>query len=511
MNGSSLWPYVEANKINARKDIDKKDTVIFETGYGPSGLPHIGTFGEVVRTNWVRTAFEQLTGKKTKLITFSDDMDALRKVPDNVPNQDILRDSIGLPLTKVPNPFSTNHSSFADHNNAMLCSFINNTGIDFEFASSTDYYSSGRFNDGLYQMALKHDEIVAAVVPTLRTARSESWSPFMPIHPISGHVQMTKIHSVDAERGFITWKDEEGMTFETSIYDGKCKIQWKADWALRWYVLGVDYEMSGKDLIDSVKLSSKICRILGGNPPINLTYELFLDAQGQKISKSKGNGLSYEQWVEISSTSALELFMFNNPTRAKKISPEIAISSEEEYIKLNNKYYANIDAPEENINNPVGQFINKQPSIIDVSYGLILNIVSATSATSSDEIMSYLNKYRPNIDITDDYLNYMIYSALNYYYSYIEPTKVYREPTDIERVYMNKLIDIYSNYNDEHSEERYQYWAFEIGKESNMNLRDWFKSLYEVFLGQSQGPRFGVFVAGYGIDNTVNLMKSKLQ
>ena len=510
MSDYSLWPYKEALKIIETKRDVKNSPIVFETGYGPSGLPHIGTFGEVVRTNWVRKAYEELTGNKSKLIVFSDDMDALRKVPDNVPNQDVLFNDIGLPLSKVTNPFdTTEHSSFADHNNSKLKSFVSSMDIDFEFASSTNYYKSGIFNDGLKIMAQKHAEIVDAVRPTLRGERSEQWSPFMPIHPITGKVMMVPIDNINVETGMVTWKDPETeMVIHTPIYDGHCKIQWKADWALRWFVLGVDYEMSGKDLIDSVKLSSKICRILGGNPPINLTYELFLDSEGKKISKSKGNGLSYEQWVQIASPESLSLFMFNNPTRAKKISQEIAISTEEEYIKLNNKFY--METPEENSSNPVGKFIKEQRSIIDVTYGLILNIVSASGTVSSTEVMEYLTKYRPNIDITDDYLNYMIYSAMTYHEEYIKPTKVYRKPTDVEKKYMKKLSDLLSNYDDEHTEERYQYWVFEIGKESGLNLRDWFKSLYEVLLGQSQGPRFGVFIAGYGIENTINLINSKI-
>ena len=507
MSVSSLWPYTQAQRIiDSNKE---KDVYIFETGYGPSGLPHIGTFGEVVRTNWVRQAFTEMTGLKSKLITFSDDMDALRKTPDNIDNSKILDVSHGLSLSKVPNPFNTEYNSFGEHNNAMLMKFLNNMNIEYEFASSTNYYTSGKFNKALTRMAECHDEICKIVRPTLRGQRSEEWSPFMPIHPLTGKVMTVPVIRVDSNTGTITWIDDNSDQLQTSIYNGNCKIQWKADWALRWYALGVDYEMSGKDLIDSVKLSSKICRILGGTPPINLTYELFLDEEGQKISKSKGNGMTYEEWIDICSEESLQLFMFNNPTRAKKIGPNIAIMNEEEYIKNNNT--ANSDNEDIDMNNPVGNFIKSQGEMINITYGMIINIVSASSATSSDEIWSYLLKYRSDLDRNNPYINELVTKAITYYNKYVLPTKNYRSPTDVESNAIEQLMLIYENYGDDiESEERYQYYAFEVGKSNNFNLRDWFKTLYEVLLGQSSGPRFGVFVAGYGRENTVNLMKEKL-
>ena len=501
-----LWPHREAEKIITRIGESDK-TVVFETGYGPSGLPHIGTFGEVVRTNWVRQAFSEMSGKKSKLITFSDDMDALRKTPDNIKNSKILDESHGLSLSRVPNPFDSEYESFGHHNNAMLRKFLDNIGIDYEFASATQYYMNGIMNTGLNNMARKHAEIVNVVAPTLGAERANSWSPFMPLHPITKQVMMVPIEEIDVDNGTVSWKDSEGVSYVTSIYDGNCKIQWKADWALRWYVLGVDYEMSGKDLIDSVKLSSKICRILGGTPPINLTYELFLDEEGKKISKSKGNGISYEEWIEIATEESLQLLMFNNPTRAKKIGPGVALNNEEEYIKNSNSY----NSGDVDTKNPVGIFIDPQKNNIDITYGMIINIVSASSATTSDEIWSYLLKYRSDLDKNSPYINELVEKSITYYNKYVLPTKNYREATDVEYSAIEQLMLIYEHYGDDiESEERYQWHAFEVGKSNNLNLREWFKSLYEVLLGQSSGPRFGVFVAGYGRENTVKLMKEKL-
>lgn len=508
---SDLWPFVEAKKIIERiGDSDKE--VIFETGYGPSGLPHIGTFGEVARTTWVRRAFEKLTGKKTRLIAFSDDMDALRKTPENIPNQELLDKNHGYSLSKVPNPFDTEYSSFADHNNHMLMQFLNKFKFDYEFASSTEYYTSGRFNDALRKMAEKHEEICKVVRPTLRGERSEEWSPFMPIHPLTGKVMTVPILKVNSENGTIIWKDTNGDELTTSIFDGNCKVQWKSDWALRWYALGVDYEMSGKDLIDSVRLSSKICRILGGTPPINLTYELFLDLDGGKISKSKGNGFTIDEWLEIATSYSLELFMFNNPQRAKKIGKDVAVQMEEDYIKLSNQQFENTKTngvSDDTIS--VGTFIAAQQSLIPVGYSTIINLVSAAGCETEGEVWEYLFKYDPTLENTH-YIDAMAENAIRYCELFVYPNKQYRVLTDDEKTMVRKLLDVYKNLpKDEYTAERYQYYAFEVGKEFNMNLREWFKLLYEFLLGQSTGPKFGNFVEVYGLYETIKLMESKLQ
>jgi lysyl-tRNA synthetase class 1 len=325
------WPFEEAARVAERLDSSGKTEALFETGYGPSGLPHIGTFGEVARTSWVRNAYTALTGRPSRLLAFSDDMDALRKVPDNVPNGDMLREFLGLPLSRVPDPFGT-HASFGAHNNARLRTFLDGFGFEYEFASSTDYYSSGKFDAALLQVLAKHEEIRAVILPTLGPERRATYSPILPIHPRTGRVMQVVIDRIDVPAGTVTWTDTDGEVFETSVTGGAAKLQWKADWAMRWHALGVDYEMSGKDLIDSVKLSSRVCSVLGSKPPVSFTYELFLDDQAQKISKSKGNGLSVDQWLAYAPPESLSQFMFHQPQRAKRLFFDVIPRTVDDYI-----------------------------------------------------------------------------------------------------------------------------------------------------------------------------------
>src|SRR5580692_9654867 len=331
---SHAWPFEEARKIVARLAKRPKDEVIFETGYGPSGLPHIGTFGEVARTTMVRHAFRVLTEDriKTRLLAFSDDMDGLRKVPDNVPNRDMLAAHLGKPLTQVPDPFGT-HSSFGAHNNARLRGFLDQFGFDYEFASATDYYTSGRFDAALLHMLARYEAVMAIMLPSFRQERAATYSPFLPIHPKTGIVMQVPIEIVDAAAGKIAWRDPVTQeSFETLVTGGHAKLQWKPDWAMRWYALGIDYEMAGKDLIDSVKLSGEIVRALGGTPPEGFNYELFLDEKGQKISKSKGNGLSIEEWLTYASPESLSQFMFQKPMAAKRLYFDVIPRTVDDYL-----------------------------------------------------------------------------------------------------------------------------------------------------------------------------------
>jgi lysyl-tRNA synthetase class 1 len=245
------WPFEEAAKVAKRLDASGKAAALFETGYGPSGLPHIGTFGEVARTSWVRRAFRELTGRESRLLAFSDDMDGLRKVPDNVPNKEMLTAYLGKPLTRIPDPFGT-HDSFGAHNNARLRAFLDSFGFAYEFASSSDYYASGRFDAALVRMLECYEKVMEVILPTLGPDRRATYSPILPIHPRTGIVMQVPMRSWDAAAGTVVWQDPDSQeVFETSVKGGHCKLQWKADWAMRWYALGVDYEMSGKDLIDS--------------------------------------------------------------------------------------------------------------------------------------------------------------------------------------------------------------------------------------------------------------------
>lgn len=507
---NNLWPYVEARKIIERVgDSDKE--VIFETGYGPSGLPHIGTFGEVARTMWVKKAYEELSGKTSKLIVFSDDLDGLRKIPENIYNQESMVSYMNFPLSSIPDPYGI-FDSYSDHNNNKLIEFLDKFKFDYTFMSQTKYQKEGFFNDGMKLVAEKYNQILDVVLPTLKKENRKKWSPFMPIHPKNGKIYQVEILNLDVDNGLISWKDETDTMWTTSIFDGNCKCQWYVNWALRWYALGVDYEMSGKDLIDSVRLSSKICRILGGTPPINLTYELFLDLEGGKISKSKGNGFTIDEWLEIATSYSLELFMFNNPQRAKKIGKDVAVQMEEDYIKLSNQQFENTktNGVSDDIIS-VGTFIVAQQSLIPVGYSTIINLVSAAGCETKEEVWEYLFKYDPTLENTH-YIDAMAENAIRYCELFVYPNKQYRVLTDDEKTMVCKLLDVYKNLpKDEYTAERYQYYAFEVGKEFNMNLREWFKLLYEFLLGQSTGPKFGNFVDVYGLYETIKLMESKLQ
>jgi lysyl-tRNA synthetase class 1 len=511
-NNVTSWPFIEAKRIIER--IGSTDKVpLFETGYGPSGLPHIGTFAEVARTCYVRRAYSELTGNPTRLIVFSDDMDALRKTPKNIPNQDMLNANIGMPLTRVPDPYGQ-YNSFAEHNNAMLCRFLDECGFEYDFASSTQYYKSGRFNQALKRMAECHDAIVKIVAPTLGEERRATWSPFMPIHPLTGHVMMVPILSVNSETGDIVWKDTNGDELKTSIYDGNCKIQWKADWALRWYALGVDYEMSGKDLIDSVKLSSKICKTLGQVPPINLTYELFLDEHGHKYSKSVGNGVSVEQWMQYGNLDSLEHLIFAKPQTAKKVF----ISG---LPKVTDEYLANIErlktqTEEEKRNNPAwfalgNRSLDELSSPVNMS--MMLNLANVSDITEPDVLMRMVeNHFGDMSDSQRKHAFDLATGSCEYYKDVIRPDKATREPTDIERDAILDLIQTLSKMDSGLTGEQYQFEVYEVGKRHEFgNLRDWFKGLYEVLLGQSDGPRFGHFIALYGKDETIKILEDAVK
>jgi lysyl-tRNA synthetase class 1 len=494
------WPIDEAQKIPT------KDSVLFETGYGPSGLPHIGTFAEVLRTTWVRRAFEKLTGLPTKLIAFSDDMDGMRRVPDNVPNRELLQDHIGLPLTCVPDPFET-HRSFAEHNNSKLIEFLDQFGFDYEFVSSTQYYRSGKFDTALLRVLECHDEIVDVIRPTLGNERAESYSPLMPIHPLTGHVMQVPIEKIDPKTGIIVWNDGN-RHWETLVTHGHCKLQWKADWAMRWYALGVDYEMSGKDLIESVKLSGKICKILGGTPPINLTYELFLDENGQKISKSKGNGVTIEQWLRYGLPESLAYYLFSNPQREKKLYLGLIPKITDEYLQSRAHLIYQNEA--EHNENPAWYVHNEQiPELLPaISFTMLLNLASVANTEDSNVLMAYVRRYAPYI-LESDTLRKMIEKAIYYYTDIIKPKKVFREPTIKERKALEEFIVVLKEMPSNISSDDIQIAVFNVGKKFPV-MKQWFDCLYHVLLGQKEGPRFGVFIELYGIENTIKLIQDKL-
>jgi len=512
-NGKA-WPFAEARDLAKalKGKLPEKGYVLFETGYGPSGLPHIGTFGEVARTTMVRNAFEVLTGMPTKLFAFSDDMDGLRKVPDNLPNQDMLAQHLGKPLTAVPDPFGT-HESFAHHNNARLMAFLDEFGFDYAFKSATEEYQAGHLDETLLQILAHHDKVLDIILPTLGEDRRATYSPFLPICPKTGIVLQVPVIETKPQNGTIVYKDENGKFVETLVTGGHVKLQWKADWAGRWTALDVDYEMSGKDLIDSVRLSSRICKALGGTPPVNLTYELFLDENGEKISKSKGNGLSMEEWLRYATPESLNLFMFQKPKTAKRLFFDVIPKTIDEYLSHLSKYQS--QETKEQVNSPVWHIHAghpPQPEAEGLSFNILLNLASVCHSEDKAVLWHFITRYRAaatpeNSPILDNLVGY----AINYYTDFVKPQKKYRAPTDAERGALNDLkakleqMDVSTESQDIQTE------VFEVGKAHGFeNLREWFKACYEVLLGQEQGPRMGSFIALYGIAETANLIDKAL-
>src|SRR5437868_5049426 len=444
---SNAWPFEEARKIVARLKKKPKNEVTFETGYGPSGLPHIGTFGEVARTTMVRHAFRVLTDDKvkTRLIAFSDDMDGLRKVPDNVPNRDMLAAHLGKPLTQVPDPFSNEYPSFGAHNNARLRAFLDTFGFDYEFLSSTDCYKSGRFDATLLLFLQSFDAVMNIMLPSLREERAQTYSPFLPIHPRSGIVMQVPVEP-NAVKGTIVWSDPDtNERFETPVTGGHAKLQWKPDWAMRWVALGVDYEMSGKDLIESVKLSGEITRALGALPPEGFNYELFLDEKGQKISKSRGNGLTIEEWLRYASPESLSLFMYREPKAAKRLYFDVIPRTVDEYQQFLEAYER--QDTRQRLSNPVWHIHGGHPPQTDmpITFTMLLTLVSSSNAENAETLWGFIGRYRPGVTPrTHPKLDAMVRYAINYYRDFVEPTKRFREPTDTERKPLTAQCDVLS-------------------------------------------------------------------
>ena len=510
---AKAWPFEEARKLLKRlggKD-PAKGHVLLETGYGPSGLPHIGTFGEVVRTTMVRRAFELICDVPTRLIAFSDDMDGFRKVPTNLPNKEMLAENIGLPLTQVPDPFGT-HESFAHHNNARLRAFLDQFGFEYEFVSSTETYKSGRFDEMLLIMLERFDKVMEIMLPTLGEERRATYSPFLPISPTTGRVLQAPTLERDVAAGAIVFEDEDGERKKVPVTGGAVKVQWKPDWALRWAALGVDYEMAGKDLIDSVTQSSKICRALGQPAPDGFNYELFLDENGEKISKSKGNGLSIEEWLTYGSERSLSLFMYQKPKTAKRLFFDVIPKAEDEARQHLASY--GDQEPAKQIENPVWHMFEGAPPQDDspVAYSMLLNLASAASAEDPAVLWGFIRRYAPEASPeSHPELDKAVARAVRYFQDRVAPTKTFRAPTDQERDAMVALAQKLRAAPAGADGEALQSIVFEVGKAHGFEpLRDWFKALYEVLLGQSQGPRFGGFAAIYGVEETAALIDGAL-
>ena len=514
-SAATSWPFQEARNLVKRfeKQAPEKGYALFETGYGPSGLPHIGTFGEVARTSMVRHAFEQMSDIPTKLFCISDDMDGMRKVPENLPNQAMLNEHLGKPLTKVPDPFDT-HDSFGAHMNAKLCSFLDRFGFEYEFKSATDLYTNGTYDETLKIAAQRYDAIMKLMLPTLGEERQKTYSPFLPICPKTGQVLYVPMKQVDGEAGTVTFDDLDGEEITLPVTGGNVKMQWKPDMGMRWKALDVDYEMYGKDHLVNGKVYSAITRILGGTPPEQFFYELFLDEKGEKISKSKGNGISIDEWLTYAPTESLSLYMYQSPKKAKKLYFDVIPKYTDEYATWIGKYHG--QETQAQLDNP-GWHIHRdgkvpEPKMEGLTFGLMLNLAGVANPEDKEALWAYIKHYAPNTSPeTHPLIDELAGHAVRYYQDFVKPTLKPRAPDEKERVALEELKTMIQNLPDDADAESVQTEVFTVGKNHEYsNLRDWFKALYEILLGSEQGPRMGSFILLYGRENSVKLIESRL-
>lgn len=508
---SNAWPFVEARAIlkKINNTVPQKGYVLFETGYGPSGLPHIGTFGEVVRTTMVRKAFELLSDIPTRLWCVSDDMDGMRKVPDTIPNKEEYIKYFGLPLTSIPDPFGT-AESFGHNMNARLRNFLDTFNFEYEFVSATDCYKEGKFNDMLNRVIDKYEEIMAVMLPTLGEERQQTYSPFLPLDPETGQVLQVKILEVDKKNYTITFKNERGELITTPVTDGKTKLQWKPDFGMRWAAFDVDFEMYGKDHLINGPIYTKICKILGGKAPHQSFYELFLDENGEKISKSKGNGLTIDEWLKYAPEESLSYFMYLSPQKAKKLYFDVIPKCVDEY-QQQLRAYPTQDAAKQ-LDNPVFHIHYGNPPLPDaaISFSLLLNLVSACNSDDPKVIWGYIQKFQADAsEQSTPLLAALVKRAINYYHDHIKPNKQYRTPSSEEQAAFSMLKTRLTEVPSHSSAEEIQNTVYSVARDLNMDVKSWFTTLYEVLLGSSQGPRFGSFVALYGIAETIKLIEEK--
>jgi lysyl-tRNA synthetase class 1 len=515
---SKAWPYEEARKLLKRyPDGPPPGGIVFETGYGPSGLPHLGTFQEVARTLMVRHALSEMVDWPSRLIAFSDDMDGMRKVPPGVPGQDMMHAHLDQPLSLVPDPYGCGHESYAAHNNNLLRQFLDRFGFDYEFLASSDCYRSGRFDETLREVLRRYDSIMAVMLPTLGEERRRTYSPILPISPESGKVLQLPVEVADADSGIVRYCDPAtGQEVEQSVLGGGAKLQWKVDWAMRWAALGVDYEMSGKDLIDSVTQSSKIARILGARPPEGFNYELFLDENGEKISKTRGNGVTIDQWLTYAPEESLVFYLYREPRKAKQLSFGIIPRAVDEYYQFLANYAD--QEVDKRLGNPVHHIHRGQPPYVDlpISFSLMLNLVGAAGTAEKDVVWGFVGKYLDKVEYEGlmhhlhPTIDKLIGFAIRYFQDFVAPALNKRQPTQQEASALKDLADRL-NHLPESEPAEIQNLVYEIGKAHGFeNLRDWFRALYETLLGTSQGPRLGSFIQLYGIDNTRNLIAEAL-
>ena len=513
IQSTSAWPFVEIRKLlKERKDLIKaKKKIIFQTGYGPSGLPHIGTFGEVSRTTMMINALQHVEKISTELITFSDDMDGLRKVPENIPNDEILKNNIGKPLSDIPDPFGK-FKSFAEHNNTMLKQFLKKFNFEFSFKSSTENYKNGTFNESLKRVAEKYDEIMNIILPTLRSERRKTYCPFLPLCPDTGKVLEIPVLDLDRKTGKIIFNNE-GKKIQTNIYDGNCKLQWKVDWAMRWFTFDVDFEMYGKDLTESAILSSKVCKILGKKPPGGFAYELFLDEKGEKISKSKGNGITIEEWLNYASPESLSLYMYQNPKRAKKLYSDVVPKAVDEYLSLIEKFPEQKE--KDQLSNPVWHIHNGNPprESVVMSFSMLLNLVGSSNTDDKKTLWKFINRFHKNAKPENNQiLDSLTENAIKFFKDKLKPNKIYKKPSEQEKKALTNLANKIEKIREDMPPEEIQTIVYSVGKENGYeeNLRDWFKLIYQVLFGDTDGPRMGFFVSFFGVKETVKLIKDKI-
>ncbi len=519
LKASKAWPVAEAARLLERVGAapPEKGYVLFETGYGPSGLPHIGTFAEVFRTSLVRQAFARLSDLPTKLFAFSDDMDGLRAVPDNIPHADMVAQHLQRPLTSIPDPFGT-AESYGAHMNQRMRAFLDWLGFENTFVSATECYRSGRFNAMLLRLLERHDAVRDVVLPGLGSERRETYSPILPVCPETGRVLQVPLLATDPAAGTITYRNEAGRVVEQPVTDGQAKLQWRADWAMRWAALGVDYEMYGKDLIDSVRTSSQICRILGAVPPEGFSYELFLDENGHKISKSKGNGMTVEEWLTYGTKESLKLYMFQAPRKAKRLYFDVIPRHVDDYFALLDRYPGQDEA--QRYHNPVWHIHDGDPPPggLPITFTMLLNLASVVNAEEPGVLWSFIEQYAPDAAARNaPGLDELVHLALAYYRDFVKPAKRYRLPDPAERQGLEELAGWLEKFeagsrSGDDIAAVIQEEVYEIGKRHGFaeDLRAWFRSLYEILLGQSEGPRFGSFVAYYGPAETAALIRRVL-
>ncbi len=514
ISASNSWPFVEARQlIKDRLNIfEKKGKITLQTGYGPSGLPHIGTFGEVARTTMMANAIKQIINIPTEIITFSDDMDGLRKVPENIPRKEILEQNLHKPLTSIPDPFKK-YQSYGEHNNEILKKFLDEFKFKYTFISSTETYKKGLFNNALLLVLEKYEKIKEIVIPTLGKERQKTYSPFLPVCPDTGKVLEVSVIEIKKKEGKIIYQNGD-KKIETEVTNGKCKLQWKVDWAMRWYAFDVDYEMYGKDLIESAILSGKICKILGKKSPNGFAYEMFLDEKGEKISKSKGNGITIENWLKYASPESLSLYMYQNPKRAKKLYTDVVPKAVDEYLSCIDKFSEQDD--KQKLLNPVWHVHNgnppKEKSIMPFS--VLLNLVGTSNATDKNVLWKFIKKNKKNIKVLDHpILDSLVGYALKYFVDIVKPNKKYRKPNNKEKKALQDLVKRLKDCKEQTDPEAIQTIIYSVGKDNGYkeNLREWFKAIYEIIFGEQDGPRMGFFISFFGIKESIELINKYIK